>query len=85
MDTAGNLWILDNGADSASGTKVRKIDALTNTITTEVGGGNIKTTSGSVSVKDANLFVNGLAIDSFGNVYLSDTTNHRIWKAELSS
>ena len=85
LDTAGNLWMLDNGSDSASGSRVRKVDALTNIITTEIGGGGIKATSERVSVKDANLFVNGLAIDSAGNVYLADTINHRVWKAGLAA
>ena len=85
LDTAGNLWMLDNGSDSASGTRVRKIDALTNIITTEVGGGGIKTTSEGVPVKDANISVHGLAVDGAGNVYLADAMNHRIWKANLDA
>jgi serine/threonine protein kinase len=85
LDNLGNLWMLDNGSDNSSGTRVRKVDALTNIITTEVGGGDIKTTSERVSVQDANLFVNGLAVDRAGNVYLADTMSHRVWKAELAA
>ena len=85
IDAVGNLWMLDNGSDSASGTRVRKIDALTNIITTEVGGGGIKTTSEGVPVKDANISVHGLAVDGAGNVYLADAMNHRIWKANLDT
>jgi sugar lactone lactonase YvrE len=85
IDVVGNLWMLDNGSDSASGTRVRKIDALTNIITTEVGGGGIKTTSEGVPVKDANISVHGLAVDGAGNVYLADAMNHRIWKANLDT
>ena len=85
IDSYGNLWLLDNGVNSESGTRVRKIDVLTNIINTEVGGGTIKATSEGVLVKDVNLSVHGLAIGGTGDVHLADSMNHRVWKAELAA
>ena len=85
IDSYGNLWLLDNGVNSESGTRVRKIDVLTNIINTEVGGGAIKATSEGVLVKDVNLSVHGLAIGGTGDVHLADSMNHRVWKAELAA
>ena len=37
VDAGGNLWIADNGGAAAAATYIRKVDATTGVITTEVG------------------------------------------------
>ncbi|GEM_PF-230859 len=73
LDSFGNLYISENGNQ-----RVRKV-TTGGTITTVAGNG----TTGSNG--DGNLAINaqlnnpwGLAIDSSGNIYIADRSNHRV-------
>ncbi len=70
LDKAGNLYI----ADAANG-RVRKVTASTGVISTvvPVPGGN-----GAPGPSFA--FLPGVALDSLGNLYVTDETTNTIWK-----
>ena len=75
LDRTGNLYIADAPNDA-----VRKVTGTT--ISTFAGGQNQPGFSGDgglANVAGVN-YVGGVAVDSSGNVYLSDSNNHRIRK-----
>ncbi|MEI8278519.1 MAG: T9SS type A sorting domain-containing protein [Bacteroidota bacterium] len=81
IDAAGNLYIAD-----ASNNRIRKIDAVTGIINT-IAGNSTQSYSG-----DGGLAINaglhnpvGLAIDAFGNLFISDNGNDCIRKINAST
>ena len=80
-DAPGNIYIADY-----SNNKIRKIDAVTGFITTVVdtgvsgyGGDNGAAVSAKVH------FPLGLFIDGAGNIYISDSYNHRVRKVNAGT
>ncbi len=74
IDGAGNLYIADGGNN-----RIREVNAATGIITTIAGtgatgynGDNIAATTAEVG----NPY--GIAVDGLGNVFISDTSNHRV-------
>lgn len=83
VDSAGNVYI----AEEANNV-VRKITAGTGIITTIAGtGGLFKSYGGDGGLATKALFSNpsGLAVDSAGNVYVSDWGNERVRKITVST
>ncbi|MBS1799440.1 MAG: Ig-like domain repeat protein [Acidobacteria bacterium] len=80
LDAQGNLYIAD-----ARSHRVRKVDA-TGTITTFAGTGaqgfGGDGASATVSLLDS---PGGLAVDTAGDLYISDTRNHRVRRIDHSS
>ena len=74
VDSDGNLFIADSFNN-----RIRRVDAATRIIQTIAGDGR-STFSGDNGVgTDASIHSpNGVAVDSSGNVYISDTRNNRI-------
>ena len=77
IDANGNIFFVDAGNSG----RIRKIDAGTGIITTIAGSGtagfngdNIPATSAQLNAPD------GLALDGFGNIFISDAGNQRIRK-----
>ncbi len=75
IDGAGNLYIADQGNNA-----IRKVDAVTQIITTVAGGGT--SASGPDGLGDSGLATaallsgpNDVAVDSMGNLYIADTFN----------
>ena len=78
LDAQGNMFIADAGAN-----RVRKISAATGTITAWAGDGKRGSVLQGVAATSAHLsLINGfaapLAVDSAGNLYISDTSNNLI-------
>jgi sugar lactone lactonase YvrE len=75
FDAAGNLYIAD-----AKNNVVRRVDAVTNIITTIAGSGTAGTgcTDGTAAVSCAIGQPYGVAIDAVGNIYISDPNNNVI-------
>ena len=76
VDSAGNIYISDSGNN-----RIRKVAAATGIITTVAGNGtpgfsgdNEAATSASINTP------HGVAVDSVGNLYISDSGNKRIRK-----
>ena len=82
LDNFGNLWFFDSGVGGSTGARIRKIDSLTNVITTEIGGGTLPPSEGAL-IKDINLPTGALAIHESGRVYVAATSQHRIWQADV--
>ena len=85
LDTSGNLFI----ADSAN-TRIRRVDAATETITTAAGGG----TGGDGGLASNSILVGpyGVAVDSSGNLLISedsslilDNTNCRVRRVDAAT
>ncbi len=79
VDTAGNLFIADAGNN-----RIREVD-LSGTIKTVAGGGT--PAPGTDGIGNGGLATNailahasGIALDSAGNLYIADTSNHLIRK-----
>ena len=79
LDSAGNLFI----ADSVDN-KIRRVDAVTQIITTVVGDGNPCANpsntcgdGGAATAAQLN-FPEGIAVDAAGNLYVSDTLDQRV-------
>ena len=81
IDNSGNLLIADQ-----TNNRIRKINAITGTITTIAGNGTA-TFSGDGSVATA-ASIRGpvaVALDVYGNIYISDTRNQRIRKISIAT
>ncbi|MBF0282476.1 MAG: cellulase family glycosylhydrolase, partial [Zetaproteobacteria bacterium] len=80
LDAAGNLYIADSGNHC-----IRKVDTLTQTITTVAGTGGVASINPTLTNGDGTLATlatlntpEGLDIDNNGNIYIADTWNHKI-------
>jgi RHS repeat-associated protein len=79
MDVAGNLYIAD-----CYNHRVRKVDT-NGIITTVAGNGTSGFTGDGSSAIEAQLdHPRNVAVDSVGNLYFSDSYNHRIRKVDVS-
>ncbi len=81
FDSADNLYISDSGND-----RVRKVSAATGIITTVAGGGTGLMANGvaatSVSVGGGSL--QGIALDSSGNLYIATSWSNQILKVDAA-
>jgi sugar lactone lactonase YvrE len=81
VDAAGNIYVSDS-----TNNRVRKIDAVTGTITTVAGNGTRDYSGdGGPAVKASLAFPMGLTVDRDGNLYIADARNHRIRKVDAKS
>jgi sugar lactone lactonase YvrE len=81
IDSAGNLYLADTHNH-----RIRCIDASTGLITTIAGTGIPGFGGDNAAATSANLALpHGLTIDSTGNLYLTDTANHRIRRIDAST
>ena len=79
LDDAGNLYIADYSSD-----RVRRVD-VTGTITTVVGTGEAGYSGdGAPAVHAMVDGPSGVAVDSAGNLFVSDTRNHRVRRVDPS-
>ena len=80
LDGSGNLYIADTDNH-----RIRKIDAL-GTISTVAGTGTAGFSGDAAAATAAQLnFPRGLDADGDGNLYIADTSNHRIRKIDVST
>ncbi len=80
VDSSGNVYIADAGNH-----RVRRVDASTGNIAAFAGTGTSGSTGDGGAAASARLNdPNGVAVDSAGNVYISDTGNHRIRRVGTS-
>lgn len=77
VDSAGNLYISDDGNN-----RVRKVSP-SGMMTTVAGGGNCCGLGDGGPATRANLDPGGLAIDTGGNLFISDTGHNRVRKVDL--
>jgi sugar lactone lactonase YvrE len=81
LDASGNLYIADS-----SNHRIRKVEASTGVITTVAGNGFYGfagDTGPAISAKLNN--PSGVAVDASGNLYIADSSNHRIRKVDAST
>ena len=73
LDVDGNLYV------STSNNRIRRVDALTQIVTTVVGTGDIGALGDNGPALDASLSLPfGMALDVLGNLYIADRFNNRI-------
>ena len=76
VDGAGNLYIADEGNH-----RVRKVDAVTGTISTIAGTGEWGYGGDGGPATQAQLrYPSAVTVDGIGNLYIADSGNHRIRK-----
>ena len=82
FDSAGNLYIADSNNE-----RVRRVDATTGVISTVAGSGNNQGALGDGGpATAASLFTpSGLAVDTSGNLFISDLNHRRIRKVDAST
>ena len=81
VDAAGNLYISDTGNQ-----RVRKVDSTTGIITTIAGTGSHGHSGDGGPATKAQLYnPEGLAIDSAGNLYITEQANNDIRKIDAKS
>jgi sugar lactone lactonase YvrE len=74
VDSNGNIFIADTFNN-----RIRRVDAITNNITTFAGNGNIGAAGDAGPATNASLFSpSSIALDMVGNLFIADTANHRI-------
>lgn len=79
LDNAGNLFIADTGNN-----RIRKLNLSTGIITTVAGNGYGNGGDGGAALAAGLYSPTSVAIDSAGNLYISDTGNHRVRKVTTS-
>ncbi len=77
VDEAGNLYIADTNNN-----RIRKVDTAGN-ISTVAGGGS-SFGDGGAAVRAQLLLPESVAVDGAGNIYIADTSNHRIRKVNTA-
>ncbi len=81
VDGSGNVYIADS-----SNSRIRKVNATTGVITTVAGNGTFGYSGDNGAAVSAALYYpSGISADSGGNVYIADTTNHRVRKVDAVS
>ncbi len=82
LDSAGNLFIVER-----NNSLVRRVDAVTKIITTVAGGGQPPDSlgDGALATDAALSEPTAIAIDTVGNLYISDSSNNRVRKVEAST
>lgn len=82
IDQQGNLFIADSGNHC-----IRRIDARTGIITTVAGTGRMYGFGGDGGPATEASFNSpeGIALDQAGNLYISDSTNHRIRRVDATT
>lgn len=81
IDRNGNLFIAD-----FLNHRVRRVDAITGTITTVAGTGTAGFSGDGGPSTNASLNLpSGIAVDDKGNVYIADQSNHRIRKLDIAT
>src|SRR5437879_2175397 len=74
LDSSGNLFIADAGNE-----RIRRVDATTGIITTVAGNGIFGFSGDGGPATSGEFFLpTGVAVDSFGNLFIADTVNERI-------
>ncbi|MDY6792391.1 MAG: Ig-like domain-containing protein, partial [Thermodesulfobacteriota bacterium] len=74
IDSSGNLYIADSGSY-----RIRKVDTI-GIITTVAGGGS--TIGDGLATQRTLYWPGGVTLDTWGNLYIADTFNHRIRKVD---
>ncbi|GGP35123.1 NHL domain-containing protein [Streptomyces abikoensis] len=78
VDAIGNVYIADTDNHV-----VRKVDAMTRTISTVAGDGNAgRTGDDEPAVKASLRSPRGVAVDPAGNLYIADTGNNRVRRVD---
>ena len=78
LDGAGNLYIADAGNN-----RIRKVDSSGNISTVAgTGTGGFGGDSGAATAAQLSEPSGGVALDGAGNLYIADTSNHRIRKVD---
>jgi trimeric autotransporter adhesin len=81
LDSAGNLYIADYGNH-----RIRRVAAGSGIITTVAGNGSLGFSGDGGAATAAGLsYPIGVALDSAGNLYIADFSNHRIRKVAAGS
>ncbi|OEH84502.1 hypothetical protein BHU72_09865 [Desulfuribacillus stibiiarsenatis] len=80
VDNLSNLYIADS-----SNNRIRKVSATDGVITTVAGTGSYSYSGDGGLANQAGLnFPRGVAVDSHGNLYIADRSNHRIRKVSAT-
>ena len=79
VDGAGNIYIAD-----FVNHRIRKVDAVTNNITTIAGGVSGIQGDGGPAIAARLKFPVDVYVDGMGNIYIADFRNHRVRKVDTS-
>ncbi len=81
VDSAGNMYIADVGNE-----RVRRVDAATGTISTFAGTGDCGYNGDGIPATNATMCgPSGVAVDGAGNVFVADSSGHRIRRVDAAS
>lgn len=80
VDSAGNIFITDK-----SNSAIRKVDAVTGIINTIAGGSRGSSGDGGPATNAKLDNPGGVALDSSGNIFIADQSNHVVRKVDAST
>jgi sugar lactone lactonase YvrE len=81
LDVSGNIYVADSGNN-----RIRKVTVSTGFITTVAGNGTASYSGDGGQATSAMIYnIIGVGLDASGNIYIADTSNHRIRKVTVST
>lgn len=85
VDSAGNLYILDNNLDFSANGRIRRVDIKSGIVNTVAGNGTFRFNGDNISALSAGIDPFDVEIDRAGNIFFADLSNNRVRRVDAKT